>query len=51
MQEQLLEGIEAAGDILDDIDAEDIAAKRYSNIALVALKAAREALVAAGRGL
>lgn len=51
MQEQLLEGIEAAGDMLDDIDAEDVAAKRHSDNALAALRAAREALFQAGRGL
>ncbi|WP_419900755.1 hypothetical protein [Roseomonas sp. USHLN139] len=51
MQEQLLEGIEAAGDMMDDVDASDTVAQRHGNNALAALKAAREALVAAGRGL
>ena len=37
--------------MMEEVDGDDVAANRHGDNALAALKAAREALAAAGRGL
>uniref|UniRef100_UPI0038D135E8 hypothetical protein n=1 Tax=Roseomonas sp. 18066 TaxID=2681412 RepID=UPI0038D135E8 len=51
MEEQLQAGIESAGDMMDEVDADNAAARRHGDNALAALKAARQALLAAGLAL
>ncbi|MFP5477639.1 MAG: hypothetical protein ACLGJD_28740 [Gammaproteobacteria bacterium] len=51
MQGEIAAGIEAAAEMMDEIEPEDEAGRRHATSALYALRAAREALQGARAGL